>query len=49
MDKTYPNEYAGFNIKQSDGEAPVRGALGNIDYPVIDIDPRSTMPQRGST
>ena len=32
-----------YNIKPSDGKAPVSGALGNMEYLFIAIAPRSTL------
>ena len=39
-----PNECPGYDIKQSDDEAPVNaGALGNVEYSFIAIAPLSTL------
>ena len=46
-----PNECAGYDAKQSDGEVPVMlgFALENAEHPFIAIAPRSTLAWRGST
>ena len=45
-----PNEWPGYDTKQSDGEVPVMfEALGNAEHPFIVIAPRSTLARRGST
>ena len=42
------NEYPVYDSKQSDGEVSA-SALGNREYPLTAIAPRSTLTQRGST
>ena len=37
-----PKERLVYDTKQSAGEAPVSGGLGNMDYLFIDIVPKST-------
>ena len=44
-----PNECFGYDIKPSDCETPVCGALGNVEYLFIAIAPRFTRTQNGST
>ena len=43
-EKIQPNECPAFDTKQPDGDT-----TGNAEYPFIDIDPRSTLTQNGST
>ena len=45
-----PNEYPGYDTKQSDGEVPVMlELLGNAEHPFIAIALRSTLARNGST
>ena len=48
-DSPPPNEYPGYNTKQSDGGGSDTGALRNVEHPFIAIVPRSTLVQCGST